>query len=98
MTNPIDGILVASNKSTDRGKALRERAHDEIHIVLQTKMMTNTLAVFAEYSKSMSLVNHDGTIVLVLQFDNLWQFGEVTLHGEYTVSYDKLDGIMRKAL
>ena len=44
----------------------------------------------------MSLIYHDGAIVLVLQFNDLRQLGQVALHGEYTINDDQLDGLVRQ--
>ena len=43
-------------------------------------MVANTAALLAKYSDAVCFVNHDGAVVLVLQLDNLGEFGEVALH------------------
>ena len=46
----------------------------------------------------MSLVHHDGAVILVLQLDNLWQVGQVALHREDAIDNDQLDSLMRQGL
>ena len=43
-------------------------------------MVANTAALLTKYADAVGFVNHDGAVVLVLQFDNLGELAEVTLH------------------
>ncbi len=45
----------------------------------------------------MSFIYHDGSVVLLLEFNDLWQFCKVTFHGEETVGNNQLDGIWTAA-
>ena len=61
-------------------------------------MITDTASMIAEYAQTMGLVNHDRAVVLVLQFHNLGELGQVAFHGEYTINNYQLYGIIRQPL
>ena len=56
--------------------------------------MANSPALIAEDTQTMSLINHNTTIILVLQLDNFRQFGQISFHGEYTINDDKLNSVV----
>jgi len=43
------------------------------------------------------IIDHDGTVILMLQFDNLGQFGQITLHGEHAIDHNQLDSLLWNA-
>ena len=98
MTQPVDGVSIRGDKSSNRCERLGEGTHDEVYLVGQSKVVTHTPTLFAEYTDAVGLVDHDGAVVLMLQLYNLRQFGEVTFHGEHAVNDDKLDGLIRQVL
>ena len=57
-------------------------------------MIAHTPTLTTEDTDTVSLVDHDGTIVLMLQLNNLWQLGEVTLHREHAVDHNQLDSLL----
>ena len=48
-------------------------------------MVTYTTSLLAKHTQSVSLVNHDGCVVLVLQSYYLGQVAQVAFHGEHTI-------------
>ena len=93
MANPVDDALVGSYESTHRCQRLAEGAHDEVNLLGETEMVANTAAIATEDSHAVSLVNHNGGVVLMLELDYLGQLGKVTLHGEDTVNNYELDSL-----
>ena len=61
-------------------------------------MITNTTALLTEYANTMSFVNHHRAVVLMLQLDNLWKLGQITLHGEHTIDDNQFNGLMGQLL
>ena len=61
-------------------------------------MVAHSSTLTAEDSNAVSLVHHDRTVVLVLQFDNLRQLCKIALHGEYAIDNNKLDGLVGQLL
>ena len=59
-------------------------------------MVTYSTSVVTKYSKTMSLVNHNRTVVFMLEFYYLWQFSKITFHREYTINNDQLYGFVWK--
>ena len=59
MTKIVYRIPVGSYEAANRGKALRERAHDKVNIILQAEVVANATSTFTEHAKAMSLVDHD---------------------------------------
>ena len=98
MAQVVDGVLVGGDEAADGSQALGERTHDEVDVVLQTKIVANASTLLSEHTKPVGLVNHDAAIVLVLQFNNLGQLGQVTLHGEHAIHNDEFHSLMGKAL
>ena len=89
MTQEVNGVPVGSNETTDRGQRLRERSHDEIYLVSQSEMVANAPTLFAKDANTMGLIDHDGAVVLMLQFDDGRQVAEVAFHREYAVYNDE---------
>ena len=58
MTQIIYRIFIASDKSTNTCKALRESSHYKIHFVRYAKMIANTPTLFSEDAETMGLINH----------------------------------------
>ncbi len=46
----------------------------------------------------MSLIHHDGGIVFLLESHNLWQLGQIALHGEHTIDDNQFNGLMGQLL
>ena len=61
-------------------------------------MIAHAPTLFAEDADTVGLVDHDGTVVLVLQFNDLRQLGQVAFHREDTIDHDELDGLVRQLL
>ena len=47
VSDVVDGGLAPSNETTNRGKALTEGTHDEIYLVGQTEVVTDTTSMVA---------------------------------------------------
>ena len=93
MSEPVDCILVRSDESTDRSKALTEGTHDKVYFISQSEMVTDASSISAEYSDSMCFIYHDTGIVFVFQTDNFWQRSQITFHGEDTIYNNQFNGI-----
>ncbi len=61
-------------------------------------MVANSPALFSEDSNSVSLVHHNGAVILMLEFNYFWQLSQVTFHREYTINDDKFYGIIGQLL
>ena len=98
MSQEVYGILVTSNESTDRSKRLRECTHDKVNLVSKSEVVTNTSSVITKNTERVSLVNHDRTIVLLLQLYYLWQLSQIAFHREYSINDNQLYSFIRKLL
>ena len=59
MTQPVDGISVSCDETTNRCQRLRESTHNQVNLISQSEVITNTTSLTTEYANTMSLVNHD---------------------------------------
>ena len=94
----MDCIAVRGNKATNTGKRLREGSHNKINLVCQAKMITNAPALFSKDSDTMSFVHHNGTVVLVLKFNDFRKFCQIAFHREYAIDDNELDALLRAML
>ena len=61
-------------------------------------MVAHAPTLFTEDTDTVGLIDHDRAIVLMLQFDDFWQFGKVALHREDAIDHDEFDGFLRQFL
>ncbi len=54
-------------------------------------MVTNTTTLLAKHTQTMSLVDHDGCVVFLLQLYNLRKGSQVAFHREHAVNDDELN-------
>ena len=98
MAKEVDCIPITSDKATDRSERLREGTHDEVHLVGKSEMITHTTTVLSKHSDTMSLIDHDRTVVLMLELYDLRKLSEVAFHRENAVNDDELHCIIRQLL
>ncbi|CDE56591.1 uncharacterized protein BN799_00704 [Prevotella sp. CAG:873] len=82
-------FLVRGNKTTETGKALGERAHNQVYILCQAKMVDRAAATFAKDAYAVRLINHDAGIILLGQAHDFRYIGHIAFHGKHTVSNDE---------
>ena len=61
-------------------------------------MVAHASTLFAEDADTVGLVDHDGTVVLVLQLNDLGQLGQIAFHREDAIDDDELYGVVRQLL
>ena len=61
-------------------------------------MIADTTTLTSEHTDTMSLIDHDRAVVLVLQLYDGWQICKIALHREHTIHHDELDGLIRQLL
>ena len=98
MAQIVDSIPVGCDETTDRSQRLRECTHDEVDLVGKSEVIANTTALLTKYTDTMSLVDHDRAVVLVLELNDSWQISQVALHREHAIDHDQLDSILWQLL
>ena len=53
-------------------------------------MVANATSLLAEYTKAMSFIYVDRSIVFLLESYDFWEIGQVAFHREYTIYYNQL--------
>ena len=61
-------------------------------------MVANTSTLLTKDTNTVGFVNHNRAVVLMLQLNNLRQFGQVALHREYAIDNNQLDSLVRQLL
>ena len=98
MTQIVDGIPIRSDETTDRSQTLRECTHDQVNLVSKSEVVANTTSLLTEYADTMSLVNHDRAVVLVLELNDSRQVSQVALHREHAINHNQLNSLLRQLL
>ena len=98
MAKPVDGIEIGSNESTDGCQRLRESSHDQINLVGQPEMVAHATSLLAEDTDAVSLVDHNRTVVLMLQLNDCGEIAKVTFHREDTIDHNQFHGFLRQFL
>ena len=83
-------MLRAGYVATCRAKALRERAHENIHVFRITSVkINNTTTVWTHGANTVRLVQIQIGLVLLFDLDNLGQTHNRTLHAVHALHNDK---------
>ncbi len=99
VAQPVDDDLIGRYETADGGQALGEGAHDEVYLAGEAEVVANAAALFAEDAQAVGFIHHDDhVVVLMLEFHNLRQLGQVSFHGEYAIHHDELDRVLGAAL
>ena len=61
-------------------------------------MVATTASFFTEHAETVSLIHHDGAVILMLQLYDLGKISEVALHREHAVHNDELHSLVWQTL
>ena len=80
MADIFGNLMGGGHVAAQAGQRLAEGAHDEVYFIRQSDVVADAAALSAEDADAMSLVYHDGGVVLVLEAYYLGQVGQVAFH------------------
>ena len=89
----VEDVVVSGDETAQGAEALGEGAHDEVYLVREAEVAGGAGAVFADYAESVGIVNHDGGVVLLAEFADAGDGGDVSLHRIHAVNHDELGGV-----
>jgi hypothetical protein len=83
----VDHEIVAGDEAAERGEALGERPHDQIHVVRHTEVGGGAVALRPQHARSVRIVHHQPRAVLAEHRQHLGQGCDIALHREDAVNH-----------
>src|SRR5258706_12089994 len=80
MLDEFDDVVSRSYKAADRRKGLRERAHHDINVAFDSKMLAGSAAIGSKHSDSVSFVDIDSSGIATRQANDFREISRVSLH------------------
>lgn len=91
-------MLGTADVTAERAKRLGERTTVQVDMVLNAEQLASSAAVIAQHACPVSVVDEEAGLVLVLQFNQLMQRGQIARHAIHAVDGDQLRGVERNLL
>jgi len=91
MLDEVNDISVPGDEAADRGKALAERAHDQVDLIRHAEVRRRAPAV-PQHAQAVGVIHHDPRAVAPADLDDLRQGGDIAAHAVHAVNHDQLPG------
>ena len=94
----FDHLSISSHETTHGAEGLRERAHSDIHLVLNAKVIRCSATLMAKNAQRVGLIHINKGAMALRHRDDFRQVGDVARHAENAIENDQATGLLRHTL